>query len=82
MFKAVVKSGYMLGNPSIRRYPPRHHKGLVTMRPVRIISRKDQGPIVQIKALGILRDHTPDPQTERAGRYGPICMATCRGRQK
>jgi hypothetical protein len=39
MTEVVIKLGYMLETPGIRRYSP--PRAAVTMRPVRTISRKD-----------------------------------------
>ena len=58
------------------------------MRPVRTISRKGLGDETPTHVHGEARTSLESSETIRQtpvgtwGRYGPICMATCRGRQK
>ena len=60
----------------------------VIMRPVRTISRKDLGAELPSHVHGAARTSLESSETIRQtpvgtwGRYGPICVATCRGRQK
>ena len=60
----------------------------VIMRPVRTISRKDRGEERPDHVHGKARTSPESSETIRQtpvgtwGRYGPICVATCRGRQK
>ena len=60
----------------------------VIMRPVRTISRKDLGAELPSHVHGAARTSLESSETIRQtpvgtwGRYGPICMATCRGLQK